>query len=86
MANGTIQSNTGTNLEIGVEWSSDTNTAANTSSVTAKVYLLHYQIFCAALSGSYVTVGGSTEYFSSAVSSSSGGLQKTYIAERTFRR
>ncbi len=84
MANGTIQSSTGTNLEIGVEWSSAANTAANASAVTAKVYLLHYQIYCAALTGSCVTVGDSTEYFTAAVSSSSGGLQKTYIAEKTF--
>ena len=84
MANGTIESSTGTNLEIGVEWSSSPNTAANCSVVTVKVFLHHYQIYCAALAGSYVTAGDSTEYFSEAVSSSSGGLQKTYIAEKTF--
>ena len=84
MANGTIESSTGTNLEIGVEWTSTANAAANSSTVTARVFLHHYQIYCAALTGSYVTVGESTEYFSHAVSSSSGGLQKTYIAERTF--
>lgn len=84
MANGTIESSTGTNLEIGIEWSSVADAASNTSTVTAKVFLHHYQIYCAALTGSYITVGESTEYFSHAVSSSSGGLQKTYIAERTF--
>ena len=84
MASGSFESSTGTNLEIGCEWSSVANNAANSSTVTVRVYLHHYQIYCAALSGSYVSVGDSTEYFSMAVSSSSGGLQKTYVAEKSF--
>ena len=84
MSQGTIESSTGTNLEIGVEWTSVADAPSNSSTVTARVFLHHYQIYCVALSGSYVTVGDKTEYFSRAVSSSSGGLQKTYIAEKTF--
>jgi len=84
MASGSFESSTGTNLEIGCEWTSTANAASNSSSVRVKVYLKHYQIYCAALSGSYVTVGDSTHYFSAAVSSSEGGLQKTYVADETF--
>ncbi len=84
MAQGSFESSTGTNLEIGCEWTSSANVSANTSTVNVKVYLHHYQIYCAALSGSYVSAGNSTEYFSMGVSSSASGLQKTYIAEKNF--
>ena len=84
MASGSFVSSTGTNLEIGLEWSSSANAANNSSSVTVKVYLLHYQIYCAALTGSYISAGDSTSYYSAAVSSSASGLQKTYVGEHTF--
>jgi|GEM_PF-2268064 len=84
MASGRFESSTGYNLDVGCEWSSTPNAATNKSSVRVRVYLKHYQIYCGALSGSYVTVGDSTQYFTASVSSSSGGLQKTYIADKTF--
>lgn len=84
MASGSFDSATGSNLEIGCEWTSTANNASNTSSVRVRVYLKHYDIYCAALSGSYVSVGDVTEYFTAAMNSSDTGLQKTYIADKTF--
>lgn len=84
MASGSYQSSTGTNLEIGVEWSSTQDTPTNSSSVRVRVYLSHYDIYCNALSGSSVSVGGETRYFTRGMSSSATYLQKTYIADETF--
>ncbi|MBQ7670253.1 MAG: hypothetical protein IJS45_05985 [Clostridia bacterium] len=84
MASGYFESATGTNLEIGVEWTSVPSVQDNSSSVRAKVYITHYDIYCAALSGSYVSVGDRTAYFTAAVSSSDTSHQKTYIADETF--
>lgn len=84
MASGSFESSTGTNLEIGCEWSSTPSVPSNTSSVRIRVYLKHYEIYCAALSGSSVFAGSETRYYSKAVSSPSGGLQKTYVADETF--
>ena len=84
MASGSFESTTGTNLEIGCEWSSTADTAANSSSVRVRVYLKHYQIYAAALGGSYVRAGEATSYFTAAASSSASGLQKTYIADKSF--
>ena len=84
MASGYFESATGTNLEIGVEWSSVPSVQDNSSSVRAKVYITHYDIYCAALTGSYVSAGDRTAYFTAAVSSSDTSHQKTYIADETF--
>ena len=84
MASGYFESATGTNLEIGVEWSSVSSAQDNSSSVRAKVYITHYDIYCAALNGSYVSVGDRTAYFTAAASSSDTSYQKTYIADETF--
>ena len=84
MASGSFESNYGINLEIGCEWTSSANVNNNTSTVNVKVYLHHYEIYCAALSGSYVAAGSDRRTFSRSVSSSSGAYQKTYIADETF--
>lgn len=80
MASGSFESATGSNFEIGVEWSSVSDTAKNSSKVTVNVYLSHYTISCAALSGSYVRIGTNTFSFAKAMSSSVNSKQKTYIA------
>ena len=84
MASGSFESNYGINLEIGCEWTSSANVNNNTSTVNVKVYLHHYEIYCAALPGSYVSAGADRRTFSRAVSSSSNSYQKTYIADETF--
>ena len=84
MASGTFESTTGANLEIGCDWSSTPNTAANTSTVRVRVYIKHYDIYCVALSGSYVALGDDTQYFAQGINSSATGLQKTYVADKTF--
>ncbi len=80
MANGSFESSTGTNFEIGVEWSSTPNTEKNSSRVSVNVYLSHYTISCVALQGSYVRIGSNTYNFTKSMSSSVNSKQKTYIA------
>ncbi len=84
MASGSFESNYGINLEIGCEWTSSANVDNNTSTVNVKVYLHYYEIYCAALPGSFVAAGNDRRTFSRAVSSSSNAYQKTYIADETF--
>lgn len=61
MASGNFSSNTGTNLNLYITWSSTTNVGANTSSVTVNVYSRSYTINGNALADSYVTINGSTK-------------------------
>lgn len=61
MASGNFSSNTGTNLNLYITWSSTTNVSANTSSVTVNVYSRSYTINGSALADSYVTVNGNTK-------------------------
>lgn len=64
MASGSFSSNTGTNLNLYITWSSTTNVSANTSSVTVNVYSRSYTINGNALADSYVTVNGNTKSLS----------------------
>lgn len=64
MASGNFSSNTGTNLNLYITWSSTTNVSANTSSVTVNVYSRSYTINGSALADSYVTVNGNTKSLS----------------------
>ena len=61
MASGNFSSNTGTNLNLYITWSSTTNVGTNTSSVTVNVYSRSYTINGSALADSYVTVNGNTK-------------------------
>lgn len=61
MASGNFSSNTGTNLNLYITWSSTTNVSTNTSSVTVNVYSRSYTINGNALADSYVTVNGNTK-------------------------
>lgn len=84
MASGYFESATGTNLEIGAEWTSVPNASTNSSEVRVKVYITHYDIYCAALTGSYVSAGSRTSYFARGIDSPDTSHQKTYIADETF--
>lgn len=61
MASGNFSSNTGTNLNLYITWSSTTNVSANTSSITVNVYSRSYTINGSALADSYVTINGNTK-------------------------
>lgn len=61
MASGNFSSNTGTNLNLYITWSSTTNVSTNASSVTVNVYSRSYTINGNALANSYVTVNGNTK-------------------------
>lgn len=83
MASGNFSSNTGTNLNLYITWSSTTNVSANTSSVTVNVYSRSYTINGSALADSYVTVNGNTKSLagislSQSVSSLTNKLLTTY--------
>ena len=83
MASGNFSSNTGTNLNLYITWSSTTNVSANTSSVTVNVYSRSYTINGNALADSYVTVNGNTKSLagislSQSVSSLTNKLLTTY--------
>ncbi len=80
MASGSFISNTGSNLEIGAEWTSVPDTAGNCSTVRVNVFLTHYSLYCAALSGSYIKIGDSVYNFSKSMSVSQNVFAKTYIA------
>lgn len=83
MASGNFSSNTGTNLNLYITWSSTTNVSANTSSVTVNVYSRSYTINGSALTDSYVTINGNTKSMagislSQSVSSLTNKLLTTY--------
>lgn len=66
-----------------MEWTSTPHTATNSSTVTASVFLDHYEIYSAALSGSYVKIGGEVTYFSKAVNQSASGKSSTHLCDFT---
>ena len=63
MASGNFISSTGTNLNLYVTWSSTTDVSANTSTVTANVYMRSYTIHASALADSYITINGNKKSF-----------------------
>lgn len=84
MASGNFISSSGTNANLYVEWSSTTNVAANTSSVTAVVYLRSYTMRFTALANSYITINGNQLKFNGkAVNKSSSSLTNTELARHT---
>lgn len=64
-----------------MEWTSTPHTATNSSTVSASVFLDHYEIYSAALSGSYVKIGGEVTYFSKAVNQSASGKSSTHLCD-----
>jgi hypothetical protein len=84
MASGNFISSTGTNANLYVVWSSTTNVAANTSSVTAVVYLRSYTMRFTALANSYITINGNQLNFNGKViNKSSSSLTDTELARHT---
>ena len=84
MASGNFISSTGTNANLYVVWSSTTNVAANTSSVTAVVYLRSYTMRFTALTNSYITINGNQLKFNGKViNKSSSSLTDTELARHT---
>lgn len=85
MASGNFISSSGTNsANLYVEWSSTTDVAANTSSVTAVVYLRSYTMRFTALSNSYITINGNQLKFNGkVVNKSSSSLTNTELARHT---
>ena len=84
MASGNFISSTGTNLNLYVTWSSTSNTNANTSSVTAKVYMRSYTINASALADSYVTINGNKKSFAGiSLNKTSSALTDTLLTTHT---
>jgi hypothetical protein len=84
MASGNFISSTGTNLNLYVTWSSTTNISANTSSVTAKVYMRSYTMSGSALADSYITINGNKKSFAGkSLSKTSSSLTDTLLVEHT---
>lgn len=84
MASGNFSSNTGTNLNLYIAWSSTTNVSANASSVTVNVYSRSYTINGNALADSYVTVNGNTKSLAGiSLSQSVSNLTNKLLATHT---
>lgn len=84
MASGNFISSTGTNLNLYVVWSSTTNVSANTSTVTADVYMRSYTISGKALADSYIAINGNKKSFAGiSLSKTSNSLTDTKIASHT---
>ena len=84
MVSGNFISNSGTNLNLYVEWSSTANVSANTSTVTAKVYMRSYTISGTALADSYITINGNKKSFAGlSLSKTSNSLTNTLLATHT---
>ena len=84
MVSGSFLSNTGTNLNLYITWSSIATNETNTSEVTVKVYSRSYTINGSALADSYVTVNGNTKSLSGvslsqSVSNLTDKLLTTYV-------
>ena len=84
MASGNFISSTGTNLNLYVTWSSTTNVSANTSTVTANVYMRSYTISGKALTNSYITINGNKKSFANiSLSKTSSSLTDTLLTTHT---
>ena len=84
MASGNFISNTGTNLNLYVTWSSTADVSTNKSSVTAKVYMRSYTISGSSLTDSYITINGNKKSFAGkSLTKTSNTLTDTLLAEHT---
>ena len=72
-------------MTLQIDYSYTQNTTANTSTVTAKLQLVgHYALYATALSGSYISVGGSrTDYSKSISYDSTSATTTTVLATKT---
>ena len=84
MASGNFISNTGTNLNLYVTWSSTPNTTTNQSTVTANVYMRSYTISGTALADSYITINGNKKSFAGiSLNKTSSSLTDTLLTTHT---
>ena len=71
-------------MTIQIDYSYTQNTTANTSTVTAKLQLVsHYALYATALSGSYISVGGSRTDYSTSISYGGSSTTTTVLATKT---
>lgn len=71
-------------MTLQIDYSYTQNTTANTSTVTAKLQLVsHYALYATALSGSYISVGGSRTDYSTSISYSGSSTTTTVLATKT---
>ena len=72
-------------MTLQIDYSYTQNTTANTTTVTAKLQLVgHYALYATALSGSYISVGGSrTDYSKSISYDSTSATTTTVLATKT---
>lgn len=71
-------------MTLQIDYSYTQNTTANTSTVTAKLQLVsHYALYATALSGSYISVGGSRTDYGTSINYSGSGTTTTVLATKT---
>ena len=71
-------------MTLQIDYSYTQNTTANTSTVTAKLQLVsHYALYATALSGSYISVGGSRTDYSTSINYGGSGTTTTVLATKT---
>lgn len=84
VANGIIRSYEKSGLDVIIKWSSVGDVENQRSGVNAKVYVRHRDVYCAALSGSYLKVGDTVYPFSASLSSSDSSIKDTLVYEKDF--
>ena len=71
-------------MTLQIDYSYTQNTTANTTSVTAKLQLVsHYALYATALSGSYISVGGSRTDYSASINYGGSSTTTTVLATKT---
>ena len=71
-------------MTLQIDYSYTQNTTANTSTVTAKLQLVsHYTLYATALSGSYISVGGSRTDYSTSINYGGSATTTTVLATKT---
>lgn len=71
-------------MTLQIDYSYTQNTTANTTTVTAKLQLVgHYALYATALSGSYISVGGSRTNYNTSISYGGSGTTTTVLATKT---
>ena len=71
-------------MTLQIDYSYTQNTTANTSTVTAKLQLVsHYALYATALSGSYISVGGSKTNYSTSINYGGSSTTTTVLATKT---
>lgn len=83
MASGSFKSNTGTSLNLIVEWKSTPYQSSNSSVVTVNLYIESYALYAQDLGNNYININGNIKYFDCS-QSHGGGFTKRWIASHTY--